>query len=103
MSASEDSEVDENLDSSSSFTSHQPAQVQSLAPASDLSSNPNQSDSQLELLSYVGNDHDSDDSFILPSTNQEDLAAELARDHEQSDDLADPFAAEQSYYTRPNR
>jgi hypothetical protein len=103
MSASEDSEVDENLDSSSSFTSYQPAQVQSLAPALDQSSNSSQSDSQSELLADVDNDHDSDDSFILPSNDQQDLAAERARYQEQPDDLADPFAAEQSYYTRPNR
>jgi hypothetical protein len=103
MSASEDSEVDENLDSSSSFTSYQPAQARGLAPPSDQSSNPSQSDSQSELLADIDNDRDSDDSFILPSNDQQDPAAERARDHEQPDDLADPFAAEQSYYTRPNR
>jgi len=103
MSASEDSEVDESLDSSPSFTSYQPAQGQSFAPALDQSSTPSQSDNRSELLADVDNDHDSDASFILPSNEQQDLPAERARDHEQLDDLADPFAAEQSYYTRPNR
>src|SRR5271163_2908236 len=103
MSASEDSEVDENLDSSPSFTSYQPAQAQSLAPALDQSSTPSQSDNQSELLADVDNDHDSDASFILPSNEQQDLPAERARDREQPHDLADPFAAEESYYTRPNR
>ena len=103
MSVSEDSEVDENLDSSPSFTSYQPAQAQSLPPALDQSSTPSQSDNQSELLAGVDNDHDSDASFILPSNDQQDLPAERARDHKQPDDLADPFAAEQSYYTRPNR
>jgi hypothetical protein len=103
MSASEDSEVDENHESPSSFTSYQPAQVQSLAPAFDQSSDPRQTDHESELLHHIDNDHDSDDSFLPPSNDSHDPDAERSYDHENIVDPVDPFAAEESYYTRPNR
>jgi hypothetical protein len=103
MSASDDSEVDENLDSSSSFTSHQSPQVRRLAPALGQSSNPSQSHNQSEFLADFDNDHDSDDGFVPSGSDQQNVPAERARGHEQLGDLAGPFAAEQSYYTRPNR
>src|SRR5256885_1407820 len=67
MSASEDLEVADDLDSSSSFTSHQPAQVQNLALISPQSSSVRESDGESELLPEIDVDNDSDHSFLPPS------------------------------------
>jgi hypothetical protein len=103
MSASEDSEVDDNPEPSSSFTSYQPAQVQTLAPALDQSSDFRQSDLESELLPDIDNDHDSDDSFLPPSDGSHDPDAEDSHDQDDLDESVNPLAGQESYYTRPNR
>jgi hypothetical protein len=103
MSDSEDSEVDENHARSPSFTSHQPAQIQSLAPASDHFSDPKQLDIHSELPTNAKHDQDSDDSFLSSSDHFHEPDVEKPDDHEDSDKPVDPFAAEDTYYTRPNR
>ena len=103
MSASEDSELDENHGLSSSFASHQPAQVQSFAPSVGQSSDPGPSDHDSELRPYIDNQPDSDDSFLPPSDESHGLDVERSHDHGSLDEPVDPLAAEESYYTRPNR
>jgi hypothetical protein len=103
MSASEDSEVHEDLNSLPNFTSYQPAQIQSFAAALDQSSGPRQSDHDSELLPGIDNNHYSDDSFLPSSDDSRQPDAEGSHDHDDLDEPVDPFAAEESYYTRPNR
>ena len=103
MSASEDSEVDGGRDSSSSFTDHQPAQAQTLASASDQSSDPRQSGNESGFLPNIDNDRDSDDSLLTLGDDHQELDAEQSLGHDNLAEPADPFAAEESYYTRPNR
>lgn len=103
MSASEDSEVDEKPDPSSSFTSSQPAQVESRAAPSGHPSDPGQSDFDPELLPNINTDQESDDSFLPTSDDLHDPDAEQSDDHDDIGKPVDPFAAEDTYYTRPNR
>ena len=103
MSASEDSEVDDGPQSSSSFTSHHPAQAQSLAPALDQSSEPRKSNVESGILPDVDNDRDSDESVLPSSDGYKDRDAEQSHHLDNLDELGDPFVAEESYYTRPNR
>src|SRR2546430_9793823 len=103
MSASEDLEVADDLDSSSSFTSHQPAQVQNLALISPQASSVRESDGESELLPEIDVDNDSDHSFLPPSKVGRDTTVHYARHPGNLNELGDTFAAEESYYTRPNR
>jgi hypothetical protein len=103
MSASEDSEANENLETPPNFTSYQPAQIQSFAAPLDRSSDPRQSDHDSKLLPGIDNDHNSDDSFLPSSDDSHHPDAEGSHDHDNLDERVDPFEAEESYYTRPNR
>ena len=105
MSASEDSEVDEGLDSSSSFTSSQPAQGQTLGPTADQSSDPGQSVHEPGFLPDIDNTRGSDECLLPPDGGHQDLNTSTDPLLNQGD-LAEPVdlsAAEESYYIRANR
>ena len=105
MSASEDSEVDEDRDSSSSFTSSQPTQARALFRAFDQSSDPDQSDHELGFLPDIDNARESDECFLPPDGDHQDLKISTDPLLDQGDvvEPEDIFAAEGSYYIRANR